>query len=83
MVKAGMSEMDALIAATRTGADLCEVADRLGTIEVGKLADLLVLSANPLEDISNVRKVKRVLKNGKLVNLEQDEGLTDYFELYC
>ncbi len=83
MVEAGMSEMDALIAATRTGADLCEVADRLGTIEVGKLADLLVLSANPLEDISNVRKVKRVLKNGKLVNLEQDEGLTDYFELYC
>jgi imidazolonepropionase-like amidohydrolase len=83
MVKAGMSEMEALIAATRTGADLCEVADRLGTIEVGKLADLLVLSANPLEDISNVRKVKRVLKNGKLVNLEQDEGLTDYLELYC
>ena len=83
MVKAGMSEMEALIAATRTGADLCEVADRLGTIEVGKLADLLVLSANPLEDISNVRKIKRVLKNGKPVNLDQDEGLTDYFELYC
>ena len=50
---------------------------------MGKLADLLVLSANPLEDISNVRKVKRVLKNGKPVNLDQDEGLTDYFELYC
>jgi imidazolonepropionase-like amidohydrolase len=83
MVKAGMSEMDALIAATRTGADLCEVADRLGTIEVGKLADLLVLSANPLEDISNIRKVKYVVKAGNLVNLGPDEGLTDYFELYC
>ena len=83
MVKAGMSEMDALVAATRTGADLCEVADRLGTIEVGKLADLLVLSANPLEDITNIRKVKYVVKAGNLVNLGPDEGLTDYFELYC
>jgi imidazolonepropionase-like amidohydrolase len=83
MVKAGMSEMDALIAATRTGADLCEVGDRLGTIEVGKLADLLVLSANPLEDISNIRKVKYVVKAGNLVNLGPDEGLTDFLELYC
>ena len=83
MVKAGMSEMEALVAATRTGADLCEVADRLGTIEVGKLADLLVLSANPLENISNIRKVKTVMKGGNLVNLGPDEGLTDYFELYC
>jgi imidazolonepropionase-like amidohydrolase len=83
MVKAGMSELDALVAATRTGADLCEVGDRLGTIEVGKLADLLVLSANPLEDISNIRKVKYVVKAGNLVNLGPDEGLTDFLELYC
>ena len=78
-----MSETDALVAATRTGAELCQVSDRLGTIEVGKLADLLVLSADPLEDISNVRRVERVIKDGKLVSLERDEGLTDFFELYC
>lgn len=83
MVRAGMSEMDALVAATRTGAELCQVSDRLGTIEVGKVADLLVLSADPLENIENVRKVRNVIKDGKFVSLAPEEGLTDYFELYC
>ena len=59
MVKGGMNEMDALVAATRTGAELCNAQDELGTIEVGKLADLLVVSANPLENISNIREVQR------------------------
>ena len=66
LAKAGMGEMGALIAATRTSAELCEVGDELGTVEVGKLADLIVLSANPLEDISNIRKLKLVFKGGKL-----------------
>lgn len=48
MVRWGMTEMEALIAATRTSADLCGVVDELGTVEVGKLADLIVLSADPL-----------------------------------
>jgi len=59
LVRAGMGEMEALIAATRTSADLCGVVDQLGTVEVGKLADLIVLAANPLKDISNIRKLKR------------------------
>jgi len=82
LVKAGMGEMEALIAATRTSADLCGVADRMGTVEVGKLADLIVVSANPLEDISNIRKLKLVLKGGKLVETREPEGLTDFWELF-
>jgi imidazolonepropionase-like amidohydrolase len=82
LVWAGMTEMDALIAATRTGADLCGVVDKLGTVEVGKLADLIVVSANPLGNISNIRKLKLVLKDGKLVEISEPEGLAGFWELF-
>lgn len=82
LVRAGMSEMEALIAATRTSADLCGVVDKLGTVEVGKLADLLVLSANPLENISDIRKRRMVLKGGDLVETGEPEGLGDFWELF-
>jgi len=82
LVRAGMTEMEALIAATRTCADLCNVVDQLGTVEVGKLADLIVVSANPLEDISNIRKLKLVLKGGNLVDTSAPEGLGDFWELF-
>ena len=74
--------MDALIAATRTGADLCGVVDKLGTVEVGKLADLIVVSANPLGNVSNIRELKLVLKDGKLVEISEPEGLADFWELF-
>jgi imidazolonepropionase-like amidohydrolase len=80
--KAGMTEMETLIAAARTSADLCGVEDQLGTVEVGKLADLVVLSGNPLDDISNVRKPKMVLKGGSLVDTSPQEGQADYWELF-
>jgi len=82
MVIAGMTEMQALIAATRTSADLCGMADKLGTIEEGKLADLIVLSANPLDDIGNIRKLEMVLKNGNKIDITSQEGLADFWELY-
>ena len=82
LVRAGMTEMEALMAATRTSADLCGVADQLGTVEVGKLADLIAVSADPLEDISNIRKLKLVLKEGMLVDTKEPEGLADFWELF-
>jgi len=54
----------------------------LGTVEVGKLADLIVLAANPLEDISNIRKLKLVFKGGNLVDTSVPEGLGDFWELF-
>ncbi len=74
-------EMEALMAATRTCADLCGVVDQLGTVEVDKLADLIVLSGDPLDSISNIRKLRLVLKGGQLVNIQQQEGLTGLWEL--
>jgi imidazolonepropionase-like amidohydrolase len=81
LVRAGMGEMEALIAATRTCAVLCGVVDQLGTVEAGKVADLIVLSGDPLESISNIRKLKLVLKGGHLVDTDELEGLTDLWEL--
>jgi imidazolonepropionase-like amidohydrolase len=82
LVSSGMTEMQALIAATRNCADLCGVLDRLGTVEVGKLADLIVVSDSPLDHISNLRKLEMVFKDGKPVNLKKDEGQTSFWELY-
>jgi len=81
LVRAGMTEMEALIAATRTCADLCGVVDKLGTVEEGKLADLIVLSADPLDNIRNIHKLKHVFKGGSLVETDDPEGLRDFWEL--
>ena len=81
LVRAGMGELEALVAATRTCADLCGVVSQLGTVEAGKLADLIVLSEDPLDDISNIRELKLVLKGGKMVNTEEPEGSKDLCEL--
>jgi imidazolonepropionase-like amidohydrolase len=47
---------------------VCGAADDLGTVEVGKLADLIVVAANPLDDINNVRRLLLVLKEGRVVS---------------
>jgi imidazolonepropionase-like amidohydrolase len=65
-VRAGMSPMDALRSATAVPAIAMRVDKDVGTIEPGKRADLLVLDANPLENISNVRTVRLVMKGGHL-----------------
>ena len=65
-VKAGFSPMEALRAATAVAAQAMRVDKDLGTIETGKRADLLVLDANPLDNISNVRTVRFVMKDGRM-----------------
>ncbi|NIW23867.1 MAG: amidohydrolase family protein, partial [Gammaproteobacteria bacterium] len=61
-------EMDALVCATRNGAEVLGFGDELGTIEAGKSADFLVLNANPLDDITNTRKIDRVYLRGHEVD---------------
>jgi len=69
MVAAGFAPAEALQAATQTAAALLRMSDQIGTVEAGKLADLVVLraNANPLADISSVRQVELVIKDGKVV----------------
>lgn len=65
-VKAGMTPMDALRSATAVPAKAMRLDGETGTIEPGKRADLLVLDANPLDDISNVRRVRSVMQAGAM-----------------
>lgn len=65
--EAGMSNADVLASATRVGAVILRMGDKLGTIEPGKIADLLVVGGNPLVALSNLRDVRYVVADGKLV----------------
>ena len=67
LVEAGLSPLEALQAATRNPAEFLGRLGSLGTVERGKIADLLLLDANPLEDIQNTRKIHAVIVGGKLV----------------
>jgi imidazolonepropionase-like amidohydrolase len=62
--RAGLTPMESLQAVTRNAARLCGLTDRVGTLEVGKDADLLVLDGNPLEDEQNLGRVAAVYKSG-------------------
>ena len=68
MVDAGLTPMQAIQAATINGAKFLGVDDRYGTLEPGKVADMIVLDADPLADITNSRKIDSVWMNGKQVN---------------
>jgi len=60
--------MEAIEAATRRAAELIGATDEFGTIEPGKRADLLILAANPLEDIRNTRTLEIVVTEGHVVD---------------
>ena len=67
-VRDGATTWQTLQAATRNAAELCGVGDQLGTVEVGKLADLIVVGSNPLDDINNLRQLQLVIKDGRVVS---------------
>ncbi|HEX4932910.1 MAG TPA: amidohydrolase family protein [Gemmatimonadaceae bacterium] len=66
--QAGAAPMDILVAATRHGAEAYGLADSLGTIAPGKVADLVVVDADPLADIANLRRIRHVVKDGRVVD---------------
>ena len=66
-VRDGATPWETLLAATRHAADLCGVLGDLGTVEAGKIADLIVVRDDPLEDIQHLRSLQLVLKDGRVV----------------
>ncbi|WBX84159.1 amidohydrolase family protein [Sphingosinicella microcystinivorans] len=66
LTECGLTPMEALVAATRNGAEVIGVADTLGTVEPGKIADMLILSADPLQNIENIRAIEWIVQDGKL-----------------
>jgi imidazolonepropionase-like amidohydrolase len=63
----GASRTDVLCAATARAAEAVGLANQVGTIEVGKCADLLVINGNPLEDLRHLRSVRHVLRDGRVL----------------
>lgn len=71
LVELGMTPAQAIVSVTRTGAMAAKGLDRFGTIEKGKMADMVLLDADPLTDISNIRKVNTVIKDGKVIDISR------------
>ncbi|MFQ5674827.1 MAG: amidohydrolase family protein [bacterium] len=70
MVEAGMPAMEAIQSATRVPAELLGIEDELGTLETGKIADIVAVPGDPLQDISVMTKVAFVMKEGKIYKNE-------------
>lgn len=77
LVQCGLTPAEAIRTATRNPAEYFDRLKDMGTIEKGKLADLVVLDANPHDDIRNVRKVNAVVLNGRLFPKESLARLAD------
>jgi len=68
LVELGMTPAQAIVAGTKNGAIACHRLDQFGTLEKGKSADLVILDADPLADIHNIRKVRSVMIAGRMVD---------------
>lgn len=68
LVDAGFTPMQALMAATIWPAEFLRQQKKLGTLEAGKMADIVILKANPLDDINNTRTIEMVMKDGEVVD---------------
>ena len=75
LVESGLTPMEAIESATYNPALYFNLQNELGLINEGYIADLLILTENPLEEISNTRKIKAVIKNGNYMNRKSLDSL--------
>lgn len=68
LVEAGITPLEVIKIATANGAQALDILDEVGTIEAGKQADIIILSANPEDDISNTKKIEAVMDDGRFVD---------------
>jgi len=81
-VDAGLSPMEALMTSTKWGAEILRLDKQLGTVEPNKLADLVILRANPLDDIRNTKAIEQVIRDGEIVDIAYHSDYTFPFPLY-
>ena len=67
LVEPGTNISDVIKIATKNGAEALDLMNQTGTIEPGKQADILILSANPVEDIENTKRIEAVISNGRII----------------
>ena len=67
MLQAGMTPMQIIIAATKNAAYVCNLEEQIGTLEPGKIADILIVAGNPLVDIQALNDVQMVVHNGVII----------------
>ena len=79
MADAGLTPMQIIQGTTKWPAEMLGKEDLLGTVEAGKLADVIILSRNPLEDVGNMRAVETVILDGKVIERGYHAGYTDPF----
>ena len=79
LVRAGLSPIEALESATVIPAEYFSLQDEMGSIDVGKRADMVLLGANPLDDIANTKSVSAVISKGRYLNREELDALSISF----
>lgn len=75
MSEAGMTPMQIIVASTRNAAIVSGIEDQVGTLEAGRIADVLVVSGDPLEDLKNLTNIRMVIHNGTIIR--DDNGSDD------
>ena len=77
LVMAGLSPMQAIQAATKVGAAYLGKEKELGTVEAGKLADVVIIHGDPLKDITQTRRIDKIIKNGEIVDTSYHAWFSD------
>jgi len=75
LVRAGLTPAEALRTATINPARFLGLTDSLGVVATGKVADLVLLDGNPLQDIANTKRIRAVIQGGRLLNRRALDGL--------
>lgn len=81
-VDAGLAPLDALRSSTQWAAEIIGLDKQLGTVEVNKLADLVILRSNPLDDIRATREIDTVIQNGEIVDTAFHSDYSFPFRMY-
>ena len=67
LLDAGLTSMEVIVASTRYAAQVCGQENNLGTLEVGKLADIIIVDGEPLTEIEALTRIKSVILDGKVI----------------